>query len=113
MARLIVRMSGTCDPTWKWINRNASAMPASCSRSLAVTKSAVDSPNFAFSPPLVAHFPAPLDSSRTRSPIIGATFDAFATSRMCVNSSNFSTTRMTIFPNCRPSSAIRMSSVSL
>ena len=32
-------------------------------------ESAVERPNFAFSPPLVAHFPAPLESRRTRKPM--------------------------------------------
>ena len=33
----------------------------------------MSSPNFAFSPPLGAHLPAPLLTSRTRMPIIGST----------------------------------------
>ena len=40
-------------------------------------------PNFAFSPPLVAHLPAPLLCRRTRMPIIGSTPTSFATRRVC------------------------------
>ena len=56
---------------------------SSASRS-PCTRSAVLRPNFAFSPPLVAHLPAPFAESRTRMPIIGSTPISFETARICV-----------------------------
>ena len=58
-ARLIVRMSGICEPMWKWSSLNADSIFASRRISIASRISAVDRPNFACSPPEVAHLPAP------------------------------------------------------
>ena len=103
-------MSGTCEPTWKCTSFRVCASPSFFSNSLAATNSAVLTPNFAFSPPLVAHFPAPFAASRTRMPIIGSTPTSFDTRRISASSSIFSTTMITFFPSLLPSSAFWMKS---
>ena len=53
-------MSGTCEPIWKCSSLKQWPRPSALSRSVAASISAVLRPNFAFSPPLSAHLPAPL-----------------------------------------------------
>ena len=81
--------------------------------SLPATSSAVDNPNFAFSPPLVAHLPAPRELSRTRKPTSGSTFISRLISTIWRSSSIFSTTMMICLPSLRPSSAVWMNTASL
>ncbi len=76
--------------------------------SIASRISAVDSPNFACSPPEVAHFPAPFDSRRTRRPIHGSTPISVAIFVISSTSEIFSAMRMTFLPSFRPISAVRM-----
>ena len=70
-------------------------------------------PNFAFSPPLSAHLPAPLLSSRARMPISGVTPTCRETWMICLSSSSFSTTKITFRPSLMPMRAMRMNVASL
>ena len=71
------------------------------------------SPNFALSPPLFCHLPAPIDASRMRTPSPGLTPSAFASSITSDSSDGFSTTMKVCSPSLRPISASRMYSRSL
>jgi hypothetical protein len=87
--------------------------PSDFKRSQAARISTALKPNLAFSPPLSAHFPAPLASRRTRMPTWGSTPSCLEIPMIWRNSSSFSTTRMTCLPSLMPSRAIRMKVVSL
>ena len=82
---------------WKCSSRRQCSIFSARNISVAASNSAVFSPNFAFSPPLSAHFPAPLLINRTRMPISGSTPICRDTAMICFNSSIFSTTRS---PSC-------------
>src|SRR5436190_860625 len=89
-ARLMVRMSGTCEPMWKWRSLNEDSIRASRRISIASRISAVARPNLACSPLEVAHLPAPFERRRTRMPIHGSTFISAAILVMARISESFS-----------------------
>jgi hypothetical protein len=101
-AFLMVRMSGTCEPMWKCRSLKQCSIFSARNRSVAIRSSAVLRPNFALSPPLSAHLPAPLLVRRTRMPSRGSTPTWRDTAMICLSSSSFSTTRTTVLPSLTP-----------
>src|SRR3546814_1194446 len=113
MPRAMSRTLEICEPMWKCSSFSASPMPASRSDFHRSSSWRGLRPNLALSPPEFCHLPAPSDARRMRTPRIGSTPSALASSITSRSSDGFSTTMKVFIPSLRPISARRMYSRSL